>query len=123
MDGKLKKGNNMEILITNGGFSIEMKYNKDTDLIRVGNHKNIPLFEVIGGEITDIAYVKTPAIGLNATQHIEKNGMFLTGPVLIPDKKIYRNEPDPCYIFFTDKTIAKLKSKFDGTGKKLKNGH
>ena len=101
------------------GFSIELEGNI---LTRRGDYEGKPLYESYGGTITAIALVKSPAIDVGLI--MDEETRQVTGPVMIPDIKIPRNEgpygPEDCYWYFTAKTIEKLKKAFKGS---IKVGH
>ncbi len=109
----------MAIFKTGTGFSIELINWK---LVRKGEHKNLPLYESLGGQVTAIALVDQPAIG----EKVMGNDSYRTimGPVMIPDLKMFRNVgpngPENCYWFFSAETIKELQQTFKG---KIKNGH
>lgn len=104
---------------TGTGFSIELI---NWTLIKRGKYKNLPLYESIGGQVTAIAIVNQPAIGKKAVgNHFNK---AITGPVMIPNLKMYRNMgpngPECCYWYFSAETIEELQKSFKG---KIKIGH
>jgi hypothetical protein len=105
---------------TETGFSIELIKWK---LEHRGEHKNLPLYESIGGEITAIAIVKKPAVGLNSIADEETK--ILYGIVMRPDLKIFRKigpngQPEDCYWYFSADTIKMLQQNFKG---EIKHGH
>lgn len=104
------------------GFSIELIHYR---LNYSGEHQNLPLYEVLDGTITDIALVQNSAIEKGSA--INNDEMEITGSVMIPDKKIYRNsgiyDPEPCFWFFSSKTCDKLMTEFLKLGRPLKIGH
>jgi hypothetical protein len=102
------------------GFSIELI---NWRLVLKGKHNKLPLYESIGGEVTAIAIVKKPAIGIKAKGIKETN--HIIGPIMIPDQKIFRKVglngiTEDCYWFFSSETIKKLQSNFNGV---IKIGH
>jgi hypothetical protein len=105
---------------TKTGFSIEIIHWK---LEYRGIYNNLPLYESIGGEITAIAIVENPAVGLNSI--FEEETKMLYGIVMQPDLKIFRNtglngRPERCYWYFSAETIEVLQQNFKG---EIKNGH
>lgn len=100
------------------GFSIEFEY-ESSDLEMCGTHEGLPLYKVIGGTVTSIALVNKPAIQICCVA--DDNEHTITGPVLIPNLKIFRNEPEDCYWYFPEETIKKLQSNCNNV--KLKLGH
>jgi hypothetical protein len=109
----------MAIFKTGTGFSIELINWK---LVRKGEHKNLPLYESLGGQVTAIALVEKPAIGEKAMGN--DSDRTIMGPVMIPDLKMFRNVgangPENCYWFFSAETIKELQQTFKG---KIKIGH
>ena len=106
-------GNTMSKLPTGTGFSIELE---DYTLQHRGQHEGIPVYEVIGGKVTAIAIVDKPAIEVGAIANEKER--TLTGPIMIPDIKIFRthgaNGKENCYWFFSADTIKKLQQSFTG---------
>lgn len=104
---------------TTTGFSIELV---DYKLERRGQHDGLPLYEALEGKVTAIAIVDKPAIEVGTTANSENR--IITGPVMIPDLKIYRshgpNGAEPCYWYFSAATIKTLQQSFKG---KIKLGH
>ena len=107
------------------GFSIEIEGFK---LILSGTHKGLPLYESIGGIVTAIAIVREPALkelSLVITKKKNKKNTVM-GPIMIPDKYIYRFDSTPkgikeeYFCFFSAITIEKLKNSYTG---KIKIGH
>jgi len=76
----------MAIFKTGTGFSIELI---NWELVWRGKHNNLPLYESFGGQVTAIALVDEPAIGEKAMGN--DSDRIITGPVMIPDLKMYRN--------------------------------
>ena len=100
------------------GFSIEFEYN-NSDLELCGEHEGLPLYKVIGGKVTAIALVNKPA---NKSYCVaDDSNHTITGLVMIPDVKMFRNEPENCYWYFPAETIKKLGTEYFNT--KLKLGH
>ena len=92
------------------GFSVEI-INATT--ILVGIHNDLPLYEVIDGNIVGIAIVETPAHGVNFVA--DESNKLLIGPVLIPDDKIYKEENgESFFIYYSAATINHMvmKSKY-----------
>jgi hypothetical protein len=110
------------IFETGVGFSIELDIGKDWRLELRGEYDGLPLYESLGGKVTAIAIVKTPAIKSKAFGN-ESDRTFV-GAVMIPDLKIFRNQGpngrEKCYWYFSAETIKTLQEEFDG-GYKL--GH
>lgn len=104
---------------TKTGFSIELI---NWRLEYRGKYENLPLYESIGGEITAIAIVDKPAVGLNSIADQETK--ILSGIVMRPNLKIYRNigpkGPEKCYWYFSESTIKTLEQNFKG---EIKFGH
>lgn len=104
---------------TKTGFSIELINWK---LEYRGEYENLPLYESIGGEITAIAIVKNPAVGLSSIA--DEESKMLYGIVMQPDLKIYRNVgpngPEKCFWYFSAETIKVLHQNFKG---EIKYGH
>ncbi|WOI22869.1 hypothetical protein [Nonlabens ulvanivorans] len=109
----------MAIIDAGTGFSIEL-INWRLELR--GEYKGLPLYEAIGGQVTAIALVETPAIGQKAK--VDEKDQKLVGPVMIPDLKMFRNQgangKENCYWYFSAETIEKLQKSFAG---KIKIGH
>jgi hypothetical protein len=109
----------MSNLETGTGFSIELV---DYRLERKGEHEGLPLYEALDGKITAIAIVKNPAIGVDAI--LNNTERIISGPVMIPDIKIFRNcglkKSENCYWYFSAETIGKLQKTFTG---QIKLGH
>ena len=104
---------------TKTGFSIELK---GWTLEYRGIHENLPLYESLGGEVTAIALVKSPAHMRNSVA--DEENRILYGPVMIPNIKIFRNMgpngPENCYWYFSEDTIATLSNNYKGD---FKVGH
>jgi hypothetical protein len=111
-----------ENLELNTGFSIELDIQNNWKLEYRGLHEGLPLYESIGGKVTAIALVNKPAIKREAIA-LEKDKK-ITGPVMIPDQRIYRNVgpngPENCYWYFSAETIRHLQVSYGG---KVKLGH
>lgn len=109
----------MSYFKTGQGFSIELI---DWHLEYRGTHEGLPLYESLGGKITNIAIVDFPAIKKNAVG--DSDDKTLTGPVMIPDQKIFRTTgpkgKENCYWYFSAQTISELQKTFKG---KVKIGH
>jgi hypothetical protein len=104
---------------TGTGFSIELE---DFYLEARGTHEGLPLYEALGGKVTAIAIVDKPAIKVGTIGNdIDRT---LTGPVMIPDLRIFRttglNGKEKCYWYFSAETIKKLQETFEG---QMKIGH
>ena len=101
------------------GFSIEIK---NFTLEYRGEHNGLPLYEALGGLVTAVAFVNTPAIKVAA--NINDDEKTLSGPIMIPNLKMFRkkgpNGKENCYWYFTDETIKNLRETYNG---KLKIGH
>lgn len=93
------------------GFSPEGKFKKRlTDRV----HNGLKCYEVVDGEITAMAMVTTPAHSENATI-ISEEDRTIGGPVLIPDKMIYKINPitgEEYYIFFSIEATKKICLKY-----------
>ncbi|KAF2336359.1 hypothetical protein [Flavobacterium daemonense] len=104
---------------TKTGFSIELI---NWRLEYRGTHEDLPLYESLGGEVTAIAIVDKPAVGLNSIA--EEETKMLYGIVMQPDLRIFRNMgpngPENCYWYFSAETIEMLQQNFKG---EIKNGH
>ena len=105
---------------TKTGFSIELI---NWRLEYRGEHESLPLYESLGGEITAIALVKNPAVGLISVADEETNMLY--GIVMQPDLKIFRNtgpneREENCYWYFSAETIKTLHENFKG---EIKIGH
>lgn len=104
---------------TKTGFSIELI---NWRLEYRGKYENLPLYESIGGQITAIAIVENPAVGLNSIA--EEETKMLYGIVMRPDLNIFRNVgpngPENCYWYFSADTIKTLQQNFKG---EIKYGH
>jgi hypothetical protein len=96
---------------TGVGFSPEGKFKKRlTERI----HNGLKCYEIVDGEITGMSLVNAPAHDEKAAI-ISEERRTIWGPVLIPDKMIYRINPitgEEHYIFFTVESIQKLASKY-----------
>ena len=103
----------MSSFYTGTGFSIELE---NFQLELRGEHQGLPLYEVIGGQVTAIAIVDDPAIGIGTIANDANK--IISGPVMIPDLKIFRlNGPngfDDCYWFFSADSIKTLQQSFKG---------
>ena len=102
------------------GFSIEL-INWHLELR--GKHNNLPLYESTGGQVTAIAIVNNPAIGIKAKGIKDTN--LIVGPIMIPDQKIFRKVGlnginEDCYWYFSSETIKLLQSNYSGV---IKIGH
>lgn len=104
---------------TTTGFSIELI---DYRLENRGKYEGLPLYEALGGKVTAIAIVQKPAIKVGTIA--DEDSKIITGPVMIPDQKIYRSHGptgvEPCYWYFSADTIKQLQESFEG---KIKFGH
>lgn len=104
---------------TGTGFSIELV---DYRLELRGRHEGLPLYEALDGNITAIAIVNKPAIGVAAL--INDTDRTIIGPVMIPDHKIFRKRGlkkyENCYWYFSAETLKILQKTFTG---KIKFGH
>jgi hypothetical protein len=105
---------------TKTGFSIEII---NWRLEYRGEYENLPLYESLGGEITAIAIVKNPAVGLNSIGDEETKMLY--GVVMRPDLKIFRKtgpngRDENCYWYFSAETIKTLQQNFKG---EIKVGH
>jgi hypothetical protein len=109
----------MNTFETQTGFSIEIIDNR---LIARGEYNSLPLYESIGGKITAIAVVETPAVGINSIA--DKDTKMLCGVVMLPNLNMFRDTgrkgKENCYWYFSEHTIKKLQENFKG---KIKNGH
>lgn len=109
----------MAVFKTGTGFSIELIGWK---LEYRGIYKELPQYESLGGKVTAIALVKNPAIGIGSVGETEAK--TITGPIMIPDLRIFRNiglnGPENCYWYFSAKTINELQKSFKG---EIKIGH
>lgn len=92
------------------GFSPEGRFKRKlADKI----HNGLKCYEIIDGEITAVAFVNTPAHGLPSK--VSEENRQIVGPVLVPNKMIYRINPltgEEYYIYFTADVISKLHSQF-----------
>jgi len=104
---------------TGTGFSIELT---NYQLVRKGEYEGLPLYEAVGGQVTAIAIVEEPAIGIETIAN--SVDQTLVGPVMIPDLKIYRSTgpigDEDCYWYFSADTIRRLQQSFKG---QIKLGH
>ncbi|MBL0068318.1 MAG: hypothetical protein IPP39_07455 [Chitinophagaceae bacterium] len=104
---------------TGTGFSIELE---GYYLEARGTHEGLPLYEALGGLVTAIAVVDEPAIGVGTIGNDKER--TLSGPVMIPDLKIFRttglNGQENCYWYFSAESIKKYQESFIG---KMKIGH
>lgn len=84
---------------------------------------DIELFALPDGTLTDISLVEYPAIESgflcfskdNETKYIftDNEKHIVTGAVLIPDKRIYRNDGNGVYnVYFSRETIRKISEQF-----------
>lgn len=109
----------MSSFYTGTGFSIEIE---NFRLEPRGEYQGLPLYEVIGGQVTAIAIVDDPAIGIGTIANDANK--IISGPVMIPDLKIFRidgpNGSEDCYWYFSADTIKTLQQSFKG---KVKLGH
>ncbi len=109
----------MNTFETNTGYSIELI---NWRLEYRGEYENLPLYESIGGQVTAIAIVKTPAVGLNSIAVEDTKTLY--GVVMRPDLKIFRKTgpdgPENCYWYFSAETIKILQQNFKG---EIKFGH
>jgi hypothetical protein len=111
---------NDNIFETGVGFSIELI---GWCLEYRGEHENLPLYECLDGEITAIAIVENPAVGIKAIGNEKER--IITGVVMIPNLRIFRNiglnaRKESCYWYFSEETIAKYQKNFKG---QIKIGH
>ena len=77
-------------------------------------HNGLKCYEIVDGEITGMAITTTPAHSEMAAIISDEDRTF-GGPVLIPDRMIYRINPitgEEHYIFFTKEVIKKINSKY-----------
>ena len=104
------------------GFSIELDRSNNWKLEYRGVYKGLSVYESLGGKVTAIAIVKSPATGKNLIGKASYKTAF--GLVMIPDLKIFRytgpNGPEKCYWYFSAITIQELQRTFKG---KIKIGH
>jgi hypothetical protein len=104
---------------TETGFSIELAGYK---LLYRGQYEGFPLYEVLEGQVTAVAIVDKPAIGIGTV--VNPTDKTLAGPVMIPNLKIFRLEgptgPENCYWYFSADTIKTLQKSFKG---EMKFGH
>ena len=80
--------------------------------------------------LTFVSIVKDPAIGIKGLAFADKSYEFkfnedkqvIAGPAMVPDKLIYRNDPElgEFYVVFTKEEILKLVSKFNKSNKTYK---
>lgn len=109
----------MTTIQTGTGFSIELE---DWRLEHRGQHEGLPLYESLGGQVTAVAIVKEPAIGIKAIG--DNSNRTITGPIMIPDLKMLRNigpnGREICYWYFSTETIKHLQQTYTG---KVKIGH
>ncbi|MCT4639497.1 MAG: hypothetical protein N4A72_17465 [Bacteroidales bacterium] len=109
----------MTYIKTSVGFSIELTNYK---LEKRGSFDELPLYEVLGGKIDVIALVNEPAI--ESHSFLDENKRNIIAPVMIPEKKIYRNnglyKGEKCYWYFSAETIKELLKTYNG---KVKVGH
>ena len=109
----------MDSFKTGTGFSIELE---GYYLERRGTHEGLPLYEAVGGQISAIAIVYEPAIGVGTIGN--NTDRTLVGPVMIPDLKIFRtrglNGKESCFWYFSAETIKTLQQSFKG---QIKIGH
>jgi hypothetical protein len=107
------------ILKMGTGFSIELV---NWRLEYRGMHKGLSVYESLGGEVTAIAIVNEPAIGVKAKGNDKEK--IIAGLVMIPDLKMFRNVgpngPENCYWYFSASTIKELQQSFKG---EVKFGH
>lgn len=98
--------------------------------------KDLPIFDIQmcddGCGLDYISLVKTPAIEIKALAfdkdiekinfNFNKFSQIVAGPAMIPDKLIYRNDPEmgEFYVRFSKEVIAKLAEKFNKTAKEIK---
>lgn len=98
--------------------------------------KDLPIFDIEmcedGCGLDYISLVKSPAIEVKALAfdstiekinfNFNKFSQIVAGPAMIPDKLIYRNDPDmgEFYVRFSKEVIAKLAEKFNKTAKEIK---
>jgi copper chaperone CopZ len=98
--------------------------------------KDLPIFDIEmcedGCGLDYISLVKSPAIEIMALAFdkdvekinfsFNKFSQIVAGPAMVPDKLIYRNDPDmgEFYVRFTKEVIAKLAEKFNKTAKEIK---
>lgn len=89
------------------GFSTEGNFKRKlTDKI----YNGLRCYEIIDGEITSISLVGSPSNGVMG-KIISDEDRLISGPILIPDKMIFRINPitgEEYYIYFTNKVIKKL---------------
>lgn len=109
----------MSTFYTGTGFSIELE---NFRLELRGEYQGLPLYEVIGGQVTAIAIVDEPAIGIGTIAN--EASKIISGPVMIPDLKIFRlngpNGSEDCHWYFSADSIKTLQQSFKGD---LKFGH
>lgn len=109
----------MSYFETGTGFSIELI---GWRLEPRGKHEDLPLYECLGGQVTAVAIVEEPAIGVKSTGNSKNR--TITGPIMIPDLKMIRsvgpNGPEKCYWYFSKEIIAELQKGYTG---KVKIGH
>lgn len=98
--------------------------------------KDLPIFDIEmcedGCGLDFISLVQTPAIEVKGLAFsndkepihfsFEKFKQIVAGPAMIPNKLIYRNDPDmgEFYVRFSAEVIAKLAEKFNKTNKEVK---
>lgn len=111
---------NDNIFETGVGFSIELV---GWRLEPRGEHKGLPLYECLGGEVIAIAIVEDPAVGVKANGNLKER--TITGVVMRANLRIFRNvglngKREKCYWYFSGETISELQRNFKG---KIKRGH
>lgn len=109
----------MSYIKTQSGFSIELTGHR---LERRGDFDGLPLYESLGGKIEAIALVSQPATESHSV--LDEDNKTIVAPVMIPDKRIYRNnglfEGEECYWYFSAETIKELMNSYGG---QIKVGH
>jgi hypothetical protein len=93
------------------GFSPEGKFKRQlTDKV----HNGLKCYEIVDGEVTGVAFVKSPANGVMG-KTVSDERMEIAGAFLVADKLIYRINPitgEEYYIYFTSDSIGKIFKKF-----------
>lgn len=102
--------------------------------MNIEHFKNLPVYSISpeNVEYVEIALVDNPAIEIDfltfndekETKYLFNNDLMeLKGPVLIPNKLIYRNLPTERYVTFTEENIKKSVEMFMKNGLKFNESH
>jgi len=60
----------------------------------------------------DFIYFNRELVEENFSDNIDEEKHIISGPILIPDKLIFRNIPDNHYVFFSKETVSEIAQKY-----------